>query len=146
MQISSQSVAQIDRALGKIAAKFPQSDEAALVTDIHLLVSPESGELVAFDDDDNEINRAVIEDWIGYQGEDFYAEAASTLRERIEAMKDCMDSLSILKPYSFVLVDEEKETLEELYIVDDDTIILDDELLKGLDDELDDFLKKLLEE
>ena len=47
---------------------------------------------------------------------------------------------------SFVLVDEDKETLCDLYLVDDETVIVDGELLKGLDEDLDDFLKKLLEE
>ena len=46
---------------------------------------------------------------------------------------------------SFVLVDEDKETVAELLLVDDDTILVDDELLKGLDKELDEFLKNLLE-
>ena len=55
-------------------------------------------------------------------------------------------SLSIIKPFSFVLVDHEKETLAELLIVDEDeTMFLSDELLKGLDDELNAFLKDLLE-
>lgn len=53
--------------------------------------------------------------------------------------------MTILKPYSFVLVDEEKETIAELLLVDDDTILVNDELLKGLDKELDEFLKELLE-
>ena len=55
------------------------------------------------------------------------------------------DKLTILKPYSFVLVDEDKETISELLLVDDDTLLVNDELLKGLDKELDDFLKDLLE-
>ena len=62
-------------------------------------------------------------------------------------MKDAgdFDKVTILKPYSFVLVDEEKETVAELLLIDDDTILVNDELLKGLDKELDDFLKDLLE-
>ena len=51
----------------------------------------------------------------------------------------------ILKPFSFVLVDEDKETLAELLLIDDDTLLVNEELLKGLDEELDEFLKKLLE-
>ena len=51
-----------------------------------------------------------------------------------------------MKPYSFVLVDDDKETVAELMLVDDeDTLLLNDELLKGLDEELDAFLKELLE-
>ena len=57
----------------------------------------------------------------------------------------CFDKLNILKPYSFVLVDEDKETIAELLLMDDDTLLVNDELLKGLDEELDTFLKDLLE-
>lgn len=53
--------------------------------------------------------------------------------------------MTILKPFSFVLVDEDKETLAELLLIDDDTLLVNEELLKGLDEELDEFLKKLLE-
>jgi len=62
-------------------------------------------------------------------------------------MKDAgdFDKVTILKPYSFVLVDEDKETVAELLLIDDDTLLVDDELLKGLDKELDEFLKNLLE-
>ena len=70
-----------------------------------------------------------------------------SLRNILCRMKDAgdFDKVTILKPYSFVLVDEEKETVAELLLIDDDTILVNDELLKGLDKELDDFLKELLE-
>ena len=55
------------------------------------------------------------------------------------------EKLTILKPYSFVLVDDEKETIAELLLMDDDTLLVNEELLKGLDEELDSFLKELLE-
>ena len=54
--------------------------------------------------------------------------------------------MSILHPFSFVLMDEDGETMSDIYIVDDDTVILDTELLAGLDKELDDFLANLLNE
>ena len=60
--------------------------------------------------------------------------------------KELLDNVVLMKPYSFTLVDEDKETVAELFLVDDDTLMLnDDELLKGLDEELDSFLKELLE-
>ena len=44
------------------------------------------------------------------------------------------------------MVDAEKETLAELLIVDEEeTMFLSGELLQGLDDELNTFLKDLLE-
>ena len=57
-----------------------------------------------------------------------------------------LDKINILKPYSITLVDEKKETIVDLAYIDDDTLMLDKELLKGLDEEMDDFLKHLLED
>ena len=44
-----------------------------------------------------------------------------------------------------ILDDEDKETITELLLMDDDTLLVNEELLKGLDEELDTFLKELLE-
>ena len=52
--------------------------------------------------------------------------------------------MSILHPFSFVMMGEDGETMSDIYVVDDETLILDSELLKGLDQELDDFLKDLM--
>ena len=54
--------------------------------------------------------------------------------------------MSVMRPFSFVLMGEDDETMSDLYIVDDDTIILDTELLQGLDEELDQFLEDLLKD
>ena len=54
--------------------------------------------------------------------------------------------MSILKPYSFVLEDDEKENVAELYLVDDDTVIIDPDLMEGLDKDLNEFLEKLLKD
>jgi hypothetical protein len=54
--------------------------------------------------------------------------------------------MAILKPYSFVLEDDDHEHLAELYLVDDDTAIIDQELMAGLDKDLDNFLEDLLKD
>ena len=71
---------QIGRAIRKVASRFPADREASVMTDIHLRVTQESGELVAFDDDDNEITRVVIEPWIDNKDEDFYQNITIVLR------------------------------------------------------------------
>lgn len=146
MKATAQTIQQIERALKKVAAKYPANREEFIMTDIHLQVKADSGELLAFNDDDEELTRCVIEQWIDNNDEDFYETVAEILKQCIQNQRDLLGELSILKPYSFVLVDEEKETVSELYLFDDDTLILDGGLLKGLDEDLDDFLKKLLAE
>ena len=123
-------------------------DENTVVTDIHLQPKQDSGELLIFNDDDEELARTIIDEWIECDSEDFMTEVESVLRSEIVALNDqgYFEKLSLLKPYSFVLVDEDKETVAELMLIDDDdTLLLNDELLKGLDEELDAFLKDLLE-
>ncbi len=146
MKHSEQTIQQIGRAIRKVADKFPASNETHIFTDIHLRASQETGELVAFDDDDREITRVVIEQWINNQEEGFYDEAAKQLRKCIEHDKDIVDNLAIFRPYSFILEDDDKENLAELYVVDDDTVIIDPDLMDGLEKDLDEFLEKLLKE
>ena len=61
-------------------------------------------------------------------------------------MHETVDNLSILKPYAFVLEDEEKESVAELRVVDDDTVIIDSELMAGLDEDLNTFFENLMKE
>ena len=146
MKLTEQTIQQVERAINKVADKFPANVEATILTDIHLRANPETGELVAFDDDDNEITRTVIEQWIQNQDESFYEDITSVIRKCIDKKKDLVESMSIIKPYSFVLEDDEKESVAELYLIDDDTVIIDPDLMEGLDKDLDDFLEKLLKD
>jgi len=146
MKATKQTLQQAERAIRKVAEKFPSGQEATLLTDIHIRVSQDTGELTVFDDDDKEITRCVVEQWIDCKDEDFYQEVATTLRNILNSNKDKVEQMSILKPFSFVLEDDDKETLEELYLVDDDIVIINEELMSNLDKDLDDFLDKLLKE
>ena len=149
MEITEQTIQQVERFLKKVAQKFPApttSDDTSVLTDIHVRVAQDSGELLAFDDDDNEITRCVVEQWIDNKEENFYEEIAKHLRSLLRKNSDQIDNLGILKPYSFVLEDDDRENLGELYIADDDTIIVGGDLMEGLDHDLDDFLDELLKE
>lgn len=143
---SEQTTQQIERFLKKIAQKFPANEDTSLVTDIHVRVSQESGEMMAFDDDDNEITRCVVEQWIGNNDEDFYDGVERIMQNAMNAASETVSNLGILKPYSFVLENDEKETIGELYIADDDTVIIGKDLMEGLDSDLDSFLDNLLKE
>ena len=137
---------QIERAIRKIADKFPPTQEANVMTDIHFRVTQDTGELMAFDDNDEEINRCIIEDWIDNTDDNFFDEIPSIFRKCLDKMKGTVESMSILKPFSFVLENDEKESIAELYLVDDETVIIDPDLMQGLNEDLDDFFKKLFDE
>lgn len=148
MKMSEQSRASIVSALKIALCRYASEGDETVVTDIHLQPNSESGELIIFDDDDQELSRTIINEWVEYESDDFYTVVEPILRAEVEALKESgkLEKLCLMKPYSFVLVDEDKETVAELLLVDeDDTLLLNDELLKGLDEELDAFLKDLLE-
>lgn len=146
MKTTELTIQQIERAIRKIADNFPPTEEATVMTDIHFRVTQDTGELMAFDDNDEEINRCIIDDWIGNTSDNFFDEIPAVFRKCLDKMKDIVENMSILKPFSFVLENDEKESIAELYLVDDETVIIDPELMKGLDEDLDAFIKKLLED
>lgn len=88
----------------------------------------------------------IVEQWIDNKDENFYDEVAKILRATLRKNSEIVDNLGILKPYSFVLEDDDKENLGELYLADDDTIILGGDLMENLDHDLDEFLDDLLKE
>lgn len=144
MKATEQTLQQIERALRKVAEKFPADKEADVLTDLHIRVTQETGELMVFNDDDQEVTRCVVEQWIDNKDDDFYEAIAAVIRKCLDRQEALVDHLSILKPYAFVLEDDDREPVVELRVVDGDTVIIDSELMKGLDEDLNDFFEKLL--
>lgn len=143
MHTSEQTRQQIERALKKAASKFKSDVEPLPLTDVFLQVKQESGELLVFDDDDNELTRCVVEEWMGNNSENFYEEVQAFMEELLPEMKGITDNFNLIRPYSFMLMGEDKETLAELYAVDDDTIVISGELMEGLSEDLDRFWEEL---
>ena len=146
MGYTEQTQQQIERFLRKVAQKFTAKESDMPMTDIHLRASQDSGDLMAFDDDDNEISRCVISTWIENKSDNFYQEIAYTLRSELNRMKDTIDNLSIMKPFSFILEDDEKNNIAELYLVDDDLVMIGGNLMQGLDEDLDNFLQNIVKQ
>ena len=139
---------QIQRALRHVAERFPQGSEPVL-TDIVLRVFPHSGEVRFYDDDDRELMRIVIEEWIhGSRDEEFYKKVTPILRQAIgEVRQEVIEPMSVLRPFTFVMQDEDGETLTDLYIVDDqETVIISSNLLEDVDQDLDNFFNDLMKE
>lgn len=144
MKTSEQTIQQIERFIKKTIQKFPKNEDTSLLTDIHIRVSQDSGEMISFDDDDKEITRCVVEQWINNTDESFYQDVTSTLQNTLHKFRDVIDDMGIMKPYSFVLENEEKENISELYVSDDDTVIIGGDLMANLNDDLNSFLTELL--
>ena len=109
MKATEQTILQIERVINKIAQKYPKGDEVSVLTDIHIRVSQDTGEMLAFDDDEQEITRCVVEQWIDSKDENFYTSIAHILQNSLRKLSEVVDGMGILKPYSFVLENDDKE-------------------------------------
>jgi len=145
MKLSNKSKVLIDQVVSDVVTHYSELEET-VITDIHFQPLFDSGELKVFDDDDDEISSVVISEFEGLVGSDAVKDVSVILRKALDHRRKELENLVILKPYSFVLVDDDKETIEDLLLIDDDIVIAEDGLLQGLDEELDEFLKKLLSE
>ena len=144
MSLSRETQEMLQAAIKKMASNYITAEESA-VTDFHMKVNRENGELTILDDDDKTLARVHIKEW-----EDEHNDTAieKELQSELTKMQQqgMFECLNIAKPYSFVLTDEDDQAIVDLLIIDDDTLILNADLLEGFDEEMNAFLKKLLEE
>jgi hypothetical protein len=146
MNLTPSSTASLSEALGKIVALYSGEEDQLVSTDFYFQPSNENGTLTIFNDNDEEIACVSIPEWEEYESETFYDAVAADLTaviEEINAEGD-LERLAVWMPYSFVLVDEERETIADLLLVDDDTLLVKKGLLAGLDEELNKFIEDLL--
>ena len=144
MSLSRETQNRLQEAIAKMSTNFVTAEETR-VTDFHLHVNGENGEFTIVDDDDNSLARVHIIDWEGVHDEQIFEKELRSLLTRMHE-KGSFDNMNITKPYSFVLVDDDDQDIVDLLIVDDDTLILSEDLLQGFDEEMNEFLRHLLEE
>ena len=148
MKLNKTSYASISSVIQDALKKYASIENRSVVTDIYLQPHMQTSELSVYNDDDELLASAVVQGWEDIHPEEFQSGCELALKKVLNQLSSegAFASLPIMKPYSFVMVDAQKETLSELLIVDDEeTMFLSGELLQGLDDELNTFLKDLLE-
>ena len=145
MNLTPASAAAISEALNKIARLY-SGEEAQLVSTDFYLQPLSEGRLAVFNDNDEEIATATVPEWESYNADTFYDQVTEDLTAAIEAANADgeLERLAVWMPYSFVLVDEERETITDLLLVDDDTLLMKKGLMTGLDEELNRFIEELL--
>ena len=87
MKLSQSTLSLIEETIKKAIAKFACGCEQTIVTDIHLQPVQSSGDLLIFDDDDNELAHATVEEWMTYEGDDFYENVERIFANMLGNMK-----------------------------------------------------------
>lgn len=133
--------------LDKALKEYRKSGDTALVTDIHIRPIRETGAVIVSDDDRVLVSSKVAE-IASIPEEGFEAAIESELRRALQVIdsRTPMSELAIWKPFSFEMIDDEGESLAELLLVDDDNVLVTESLMEGLDEELNAFLKDLLQD
>ena len=146
MNLTPSSTASLSEALGKIVALYSGEEDQLVSTDFYFQPSLEDGSLTIFNDNDEEIACVAVPEWEEYAPETFYDAVGTDLTAVIEEAnaEGDLERLAVWMPYSFVLVDDERETVADLLLVDEDTLLVKKGLLAGLDEELNKFIEDLL--
>ncbi len=147
MKLSESSFQEILNLINEALKEYHKPQEQSVVTDIHIQPNRETGE-VAVLDDDRILATVQLSDLQDIPEENFYEVMEKELRRVLQQLDSRLplENLAIWKPFSFVLVDDDGETVAELLLFDEDKTLLSQSLMQGLDEELDTFLKDLLSE
>ena len=147
MRLSESSFQEIKALINQALSEFRRPSDQAVVTDIHIMPIRETGD-VTVSDDDRDLATTQLPDLAEIPEDIFYEVMEKALRRILRDIDEVqpLESLAIWKPFSFVLVDDDRETVAELMLFDEDNTLLSQSLMQGLDEELDSFLKDLLAE
>ena len=145
MKLSESSFQELKELIENALKAFRKSDDQSVVTDIHIQPVRETGQ-VTVSDDDRDLGTATLSDLQEIPEENFYEVMEKELRRLLQQIdrNQPLEQLAIWKPFSFVLVDDDMETISELMLFDEDNTLLSQGLMQGLDEDLDKFLKDLL--
>lgn len=144
MSLSREAKEMLQKAIEKMAKEYITAEESR-VTDFHIKVNGENGDVTVSNDDGCVLARVHILEWENVHDEQLFEKELRNILVKMQE-QGLFDNLNIAKPYSFVLTDDEDLAYVDLLIVDDDTLVLSESLLEGFDEEMNQFLKHLLEE
>ena len=133
----------LDRAIDKITGNY--SDEE--ITDFYIHFDTETNELTMVDDNDFRLSKAtLVSEDEESDIESMKSSIKEILRNELSTLNSnkAFDSFNIFRPFSFVYEDD--DTMEDILIVDNSNFIIGEELMKNLDEDLDSFFDKLMED
>lgn len=123
--------------------------QGSSLTDIFITVDKESGEVAFYDDEENKIAEIVVFDWVNKFDNLSDEKVISILRNVTEELDDNeqFSSLDLFKPFSVNYADDNFNVIEELLLINEDSIVkMDNDLLEKFDKQFDEFLERLLKE
>ena len=125
-----------------------KNDSVFSLTDMYVGFKPEDLSLSFFDDNDVLLLQITLDgcESLKENSEELSSELIPLLRQALDSpeVNAAFGSLDTVAPVSVILVTEDKETLCELKTFDNEMVFLEDDFLKKMGQELDEFFEKLM--
>ncbi|MGL5691014.1 MAG: hypothetical protein ACRDD8_09360 [Bacteroidales bacterium] len=131
-------------AIAQAVEKYRSASPEGLLSDLYIQWNGEDGSLKFFDDEENFLIQ-VFTDTLDISLDE--SVIAKTLDELLRTPKivELLNVEFTLRPFSIIVVDENFVTQSEHFLLESDSMILDQKFMDRLDKELDDFMHKLFE-
>lgn len=119
-----------------------------MLTDLYWQVDLFSGEFVVLNDNQQVLVRASVKEWVSDDVEKSLSikEIEQILRDIVQKLEaeNFLENINVQMPFSILMVDEDMENLCELFFVDEESVPLDNNIIRHIDEELDAFFKELM--
>ncbi|MBQ8423922.1 MAG: hypothetical protein IJY36_06660 [Coprobacter sp.] len=125
------------------AVEYAKANTAFSLTDMYVDFKPEDLQLSFYDDSEALLVQTTLHAYDeAAQGENI----ADLLREALDdkRVEEVFSSLESLTPVSVILLSDDGDTITELKTFDNDVLVLEDDFLKKVGDELDEFFENLM--
>jgi len=143
MKQTIQNEDQIKEAIHKVINTFGgRAAGTEATTDIYIRIENEDENQLTFLDDDSNVLARCPTPTSEFDELSQLIEPLSKIIGQLD-QEGAFKDVRILTPFSFLL-DDEKD-IYDIYVVDEDTLVVNETLLEGLEDDLNDFLKDLLD-
>ena len=145
-QVSLILVPQIESVIRESIEIFGSRQDAGSLSDLFLYYNPETADLLVYDDMEQLLSTLPLVSMLDELDEDIESQLIASAKSTLHTLRSegLFQKDFIVKPFSVNLIDDSFIVLEELIFIDDDTLKIDQNLMKNLDKELNDFLKNLL--
>ena len=109
MSLNKETDKRLQDTIKEMVSRYITATETA-VTDFYIKVNSETGILTIEDDDSNQLTTIHIKEWEGADEKAVYEKELRSVLTRMQNSGD-FDSLNIAKPYSFVLTDDDNQSI-----------------------------------
>ena len=150
MENKGQLQSSIETALRKAADQYKSEYPESALTDLFIQANQDKAELSVYDDENHLLYSTKIQTWINEEEEDKDEEAFNLEAEQAvgAAIRRCNNNglfkeINIMEPFSVILVDDQFDTIAELFTIDSDQLIIGEELMGNWEKDLDNFMEQI---